>query len=33
MDCLLSYLDGRWRGRQLKEGSMDPQQQQGRNDC
>jgi ArsR family transcriptional regulator len=33
MDCLLTYLDGRWRGRQLKGESMDPQEQQGRDDC
>ncbi len=33
MDCLLTYLDGRWRGRQLKEELMDQQEQQGRNDC
>ncbi len=30
MDSLLTYLDGRWRCRQLREDPVDPQEQQGR---
>lgn len=30
MDCLLSYLDGRWNARQFKGETMDPQERQGR---
>jgi ArsR family transcriptional regulator, arsenate/arsenite/antimonite-responsive transcriptional repressor len=30
MDCLLTYLDRRWRCRQPRGDSMEPQEQQGR---
>jgi ArsR family transcriptional regulator len=32
MDCLLTYLDGRWRCRQLKGDSLESQEQQGSDD-
>jgi ArsR family transcriptional regulator, arsenate/arsenite/antimonite-responsive transcriptional repressor len=32
MDCLLSYLDGRWNDRQFKGETMDSQERQGRDD-